>query len=132
MIGEAISAAGLTGWRWQSSKRWAVNDIRRRRKLHQVQAHGLRGSLSGGLLLRGSEYSRDPTPTSVIDCALCVPKCPVNAIFAEDDLPADQNEFLQLNAELAAIWPNIVKMKAAPSDAEQWNNVPGKRKLLER
>lgn len=71
-------------------------------------------------------------PDECIDCALCVPKCPVNAIFAEDDLPADQNEFLQLNAELAAIWPNIVKMKAAPSDAAQWNNVPGKRKLLER
>jgi ferredoxin len=71
-------------------------------------------------------------PDECIDCALCVPKCPVNAIFAEDDLPADQNEFLQLNAELAAIWPNIMKMKAAPSDAEQWNNVPGKRNLLER
>ena len=71
-------------------------------------------------------------PDECIDCALCVPKCPVNAIFAEDELPADQKEFLQLNAELAAIWPNIKVRKDAPSDAEQWNNVPGKRKLLER
>ena len=67
-----------------------------------------------------------------IDCALCVPACPVNAIFTEDELPADQKEFLQLNAELAAIWPNIKVRKDPPSDAEQWNNVPGKRKLLER
>ena len=71
-------------------------------------------------------------PDECIDCALCVPKCPVNAIFAEDELPADQNEFLQLNAELAAIWPNIKVRKDSPFDAEQWNNVPGKRKLLER
>jgi ferredoxin len=71
-------------------------------------------------------------PDECIDCALCVPKCPVNAIFAEDELPADQNEFLQLNAELAAIWPNIKVKKDSPADAEQWNNVPGKRKLLER
>ena len=71
-------------------------------------------------------------PDECIDCALCVPECPVNAIFTEDDLPADQKEFLQLNAELATIWPNIKTMKAAPPDAEQWKDVPEKRKLLER
>ena len=71
-------------------------------------------------------------PDECIDCALCVPECPVNAIFTEDELPEDQKEFLALNAELAAIWPNIKTMKPAPTDAEQWNGVPGKRKLLER
>lgn len=71
-------------------------------------------------------------PDECIDCALCVPECPVNAIFTEDELPEDQKEFLQLNAELAAIWPNIKTMKPAPLDAAQWNGVPGKRKLLER
>jgi ferredoxin len=71
-------------------------------------------------------------PDECIDCALCVPECPVDAIFAEDDLPADQKDFLALNAELAAIWPNIKEMKPAPADAAQWNGVPGKRKLLER
>jgi ferredoxin len=71
-------------------------------------------------------------PDECIDCALCVPECPVDAIFAEDDLPADQKEFLALNAELAAVWPNITEMKPAPADAEQWNGVAGKRKLLER
>ena len=71
-------------------------------------------------------------PDECIDCALCVPECPVDAIFAEDDLPDDQKEFLALNAELAAVWPNITEMKPAPPDAAQWNGVPGKRKLLER
>jgi ferredoxin len=71
-------------------------------------------------------------PDECIDCALCVPECPVDAIFAEDDLPQDQKEFLALNAELAAVWPNITEMKPAPADAAEWNGVPGKRKLLER
>jgi ferredoxin len=71
-------------------------------------------------------------PDECIDCALCVPECPVNAIFTEDELPEDQKEFLALNAELAGIWPNIKEMKPAPPDAAQWNGVPGKRKLLER
>src|SRR5688572_24689896 len=57
-------------------------------------------------------------PGECIDCALCVPACPVNAIFTEDDLPEGQREFLQLNAELAAIWPNIKVRKDAPADAE--------------
>ncbi len=71
-------------------------------------------------------------PDECTDCALCVPECPVNAIFPDNELPADQSEFLQLNAELAVIWPNIKKKKDSPSDAEQWKDVPGKRKLLER
>jgi ferredoxin len=71
-------------------------------------------------------------PDECIDCALCVPECPVNAIFTEDELPDDQKEFLALNKELSAIWPNIKEMKPAPPDAAEWNGVPGKRKLLER
>ena len=42
-------------------------------------------------------------PDECIDCDLCVPECPVDAIYAEDDLPEDQAEFLELNAELAEI-----------------------------
>ena len=67
-----------------------------------------------------------------IDCALCEPECPANAIFSEDELPADQQDFLALNTELAQIWPNITLRKAAPADAEEWNGKPGKRELLER
>ena len=40
-------------------------------------------------------------PDECIDCALCEPECPVAAIYAEDELPEGQQEFLQLNAELA-------------------------------
>ncbi len=71
-------------------------------------------------------------PDECIDCALCEPECPANAIYADDELPEDQREFLALNAELAQIWPNITLRKDPPPDAEEWKGKPGKRKLLER
>ena len=71
-------------------------------------------------------------PDECIDCALCEPECPVDAIFSEDELPADQEAFLQLNAELAEVWPNITERKEPPADAEDWAGKPGKLELLER
>ena len=71
-------------------------------------------------------------PDECIDCHLCEPECPVDAIFSEDELPADQQVFLELNAELAEVWPNITEMKPAPPDAEEWAGKPGKLALLER
>ncbi len=71
-------------------------------------------------------------PDECIDCTLCVPECPINAIFAEDDLPEDQRQFLTLNAELAKAWPVITEKKDAPADAQEWENKPDKRKHLER
>jgi len=71
-------------------------------------------------------------PDECIDCALCEPECPVDAIFAEDEVPDNQVEFIKLNAELAKNWPKITEMKPAPADAEQWNGVEGKLKYLER
>ena len=71
-------------------------------------------------------------PDECIDCALCEPECPIDAIFSEDELPADQENFLELNAELAEIWPNITEKKDAPADAADWEGKPGKLALLER
>ena len=71
-------------------------------------------------------------PDECIDCALCEPECPVDAIFAEDEVPEDQHEFIALNAELAKGWPNITEMKDAPKDAEEWDGKPNKIKLLVR
>ncbi len=71
-------------------------------------------------------------PDECIDCALCEPECPVDAIFADDEVPEDQLPFLELNAELAELWPNITEIKPAPEDAEAWDGKPGKVALLER
>ena len=71
-------------------------------------------------------------PEECIDCTLCEPECPANAIFAEDDVPEDQQQYTALNAELAKPWPVITQKKDAPPDAEQWNGVKDKLKYLER
>ena len=71
-------------------------------------------------------------PDECIDCALCEPECPVDAIFADDEVPEDQVPFIELNAELAEGWPNITEIKPAPEDAEEWDGKPGKIALLER
>ena len=71
-------------------------------------------------------------PDECIDCTLCEPECPAEAIFAEDDVPDDQQEFIALNAELAKEWPVITEMKDAPEDADEWNGKKGKIDYLER
>ena len=71
-------------------------------------------------------------PEECIDCTLCEPECPVEAIVSEDDVPADQQQFLQLNAELSKNWHVITKAKDAPPDADDWKDVKDKLKLLER
>jgi ferredoxin len=56
----------------------------------------------------------------------------VNAIYAEEDVPPDQKDFLQLNAELAKTWPVIADKKPGPADADDWKEVKEKRQYLER
>jgi ferredoxin len=71
-------------------------------------------------------------PDECIDCTLCEPECPAEAIFAEDDVPQEQLEFIALNAQLAKEWPVITEMKDAPEDAEEWNGKKNKLEYLER
>ena len=71
-------------------------------------------------------------PEECIDCSLCEPECPVDAIFSEEDLPEDQQVFLELNATLSQEWPVITEIKPPPEDAEQWKDVAGKLEHLER
>ena len=71
-------------------------------------------------------------PDGCIDCAVCVPECPENAIFAEDDVPEDQKAFTQINAELAKLWPTITKRTAPLADAEHWSKVVAKKQHLDR
>lgn len=70
-------------------------------------------------------------PEECIDCALCVPECPAEAIFDETDLPADQLNFIEINAKLASKWPVISVMIDPPEDAEEWDGKAGKLEFLE-
>ena len=68
-------------------------------------------------------------PDECIDCALCVPECPVEAIVADDEVPAGQEVFARINAELASELPNINRAKEPLPDAEEWRSRPNKLPL---
>lgn len=72
-------------------------------------------------------------PDECIDCGVCIPECPVNAIVDENDLPEDERKYwFDINKELSANWPGIVKRKDPLPDAEQWKNVTDKRNELRK
>ncbi|MCH2668407.1 MAG: ferredoxin family protein [Gammaproteobacteria bacterium] len=71
-------------------------------------------------------------PEECIDCTLCEPECPVEAICSEDEIPEGQEEFLELNAELSQNWPVITEAKDAPVDADDWREVKDKLQYLEK
>ena len=71
-------------------------------------------------------------PDECIDCAVCIPECPVEAIYAEEDVPPDQEKWIQINVELLAKWPSITRTKPALEDADEWAEVKNKEQYLER
>jgi len=64
-------------------------------------------------------------PDECIDCGVCVPECPAEAIFPDSDISPDSH-WLGLNRQYAEFWPNIVAKGEPPSDADAWNGVPNK------
>lgn len=73
-------------------------------------------------------------PSGCIDCAVCVPECPVEAIYAEEDLPPGQEHFLGLNAEIAAAgqWPVINQRKDPLPEHARFKDQKDKLYLLDR
>lgn len=69
-------------------------------------------------------------PQHCVDCDLCVAECPVGAIYSEHNLPENQNHFINLNTELALLWPTIAERKLPPTDAADWDGVENKIELL--
>ena len=69
-------------------------------------------------------------PDECIDCAVCVPECPAEAIVSDHEL--EDNFWLDLNKELADKWPNITEIGDIPADAKEWDGKPNKLALLER
>ena len=63
-------------------------------------------------------------PEVCIDCGVCEPECPVEAIKA--DTESGLERWLTLNSEYAKKWPNITQKGPPPSDAKEFNHVPEK------
>lgn len=68
-------------------------------------------------------------PDECANCALCAMMCPVDAIFADYNLPEGQENFAELNRKLAKEWPEA-KLRAAPEDADAWATESNKAGLL--
>jgi ferredoxin len=71
-------------------------------------------------------------PDECIDCAVCIPECPVNAIVPEEDVPGNQQQYIQINADLAKNWPSITKRKTALPTADEFKDKTGKLDQLIR
>ena len=66
-------------------------------------------------------------PDECIDCGVCEPECPADAIFQDSTLKPEVAEFwIEHNRKYSEIWPNITEAKPAPSDADDWYGIPNK------
>ncbi|RDD62311.1 ferredoxin FdxA [Ferruginivarius sediminum] len=63
-------------------------------------------------------------PDECIDCGVCEPECPPEAIVPDTDPQAEA--WLELNTKYSEIWPNITRKKEAPADADERNGEPDK------
>lgn len=71
-------------------------------------------------------------PGECIDCDACVPECPVEAIYPEDELPVEWEHFIDLNEDLADAWQDrfITETKEPLPDADAWAEKEGKDEFL--
>lgn len=70
-------------------------------------------------------------PVECIDCGACVDECPVQAIYPEEDLPEEYEDFLQLNLEYSTKWPVIAEGHAPLDTAEEFKDVKDKRDFFD-
>ena len=67
-------------------------------------------------------------PDECIDCGVCEPECPVEAILPDTEGRAA--EWVETNRQYSAAWPNITRKGTAPADADEWKGKPNKTGLL--
>ena len=64
------------------------------------------------------------SPDECIDCGVCEPECPADAILPDSE--SGMEKWLEINREYATKWPNITRKGEAPADADQWKGVTDK------
>ncbi len=69
-------------------------------------------------------------PDTCIDCGACETECPVNAIYQDGDVPADQQKFVAINERLSQKWPVLTLQRSPLATAEEFRNVKQKAHLL--
>jgi len=105
-----------------NSNLWTLLHLKFKR--HLRAGHGGNGSKSRSTGADGEDkYIEVPLGTTIRDTE-------TDKVLFE--ITEDQQEFIQINEELAEIWPNISEKKDALEDAEEWDGVPNKLQYLER
>lgn len=69
-------------------------------------------------------------PEECIDCGVCEPECPAEAIFPDSD--DRSTDWIEVNADLSKAWPNITRKGNAPADADEWNGKADKKGYLSK
>ena len=69
-------------------------------------------------------------PLECIDCGACVPACPVEAIFHDEDVPAEWQDYIELNEKYAEQWPVLTQQKEPLPEASKFANVQPKKHLI--
>tara|TARA_B100001113_G_scaffold337435_1_gene318690 strand:- start:1274 stop:1825 length:552 start_codon:yes stop_codon:yes gene_type:complete len=69
-------------------------------------------------------------PDECIDCGLCEPECPIEAIYADDEVPNDQIDFIEINAKLSDVYENITEAKEPLPEAEDYKDIKNKKDFL--
>ena len=69
-------------------------------------------------------------PDECIDCGVCEPECPINAI--QPDTDENTGKWIKLNTKYGEAWPNITKKREndVPNDQEKWRDVKDKLKYF--
>ena len=67
-------------------------------------------------------------PDECIDCGVCEPECPAEAIVPDSDDKG--TPWLEQNRTYATLWPNITRKGEAPADADEWKDKPVKAALF--
>jgi ferredoxin len=68
-------------------------------------------------------------PDECIDCGVCEPECPAEAILPDSDDRA--TAWLELNRTYSTEWPNITRKGEPPPDADAWKDKPGKMEFFD-
>ena len=67
-------------------------------------------------------------PDECIDCGVCEPECPAEAIVPDTEPGIEK--WLEINTKFASDWPNITRNGDPPADADEWNGKEGKEELM--
>lgn len=67
-------------------------------------------------------------PDECIDCGVCEPECPAEAILPDTESGAE--DWLELNRDYSEKWPNITRQGTAPEDSADWDGKPGKKEMF--